>query len=77
MKNAMQLNTSMGRNKYPDSLEETMNIINMHQQAKWIPYIRHGNKENSKEMTFAQKGKEKDTGDLSKITCYHCGEQGH
>ena len=28
-------------------------------------------------MTFTQQGEEKDTGDLSKITCYHCGEKGH
>ena len=34
MKSTMQLNMVMGTNNYPHSLEERMNIMNTHQQAK-------------------------------------------
>ena len=65
MKNTMQLNMAMGTNNYPDSIKETMNIMNTHQQVKTL-YVRGVNKENSTELIFAQKGGEKDSGDLYK-----------
>ena len=65
MKNTMQLNMALGTNNYPDSIKETMNIMNTHQQVKTL-YVRGVNKENSTELIFAQKGGEKDSGDLYK-----------
>ena len=68
---------AMGTNNYSNSLEETMNIMKTHQQAKLISNVRQGNKQSNTKLTFAQKGEDKYKRDLLKIICYNGGEQSH
>ena len=75
MKSAMQLNMAIGTNNYLDLLEEMMNIMNTHQQAKKYNHGKQSSKENSTAMNFAQKDAGGNT-DLSHIMCYNCREQG-
>ena len=72
MKNNMQLSMAMRNNNYPDSLEETINIMNMqHQQGRKQHMCKKKEGPQDTELNFGQQA------DLKEITHYHCGEKGH
>ena len=79
MKNNMHQNMAMGTNNYPNSLEETMIIMNTHQQTKTF-YVKGSSKDinSSTELMFMQKGSgRKEVSDITNIICSHCGEKCH
>ena len=66
----MQQNIAMGTNKYPKSVDETMNILNTFAKTSKSTFGKKANyKSEVAEVTFAQ------SKDLSEVNCYHCKKE--
>ena len=80
LKSTLAQNMAIGRNLYPRTTKEMLNIINTYSQM--MRYKKEGkpqgNDDVQNEVVFAQSVRTSyERRDLKDITCYHCGENGH